>query len=232
VVSLDARGHGDSDWSPDGRYTFEILASDLKCVLRTLRSAPVIVGASMGGATGLYLVGLASCPPVTALVLVDIVPRIEARGESKILKFMESHSAGFASLAEAADAVAAYNPLRPRSEDSAGLMKNLRKRADGRLYWHWDPRMLSLADRERPNYVADLLTASATRVRVPTLLVRGLRSDIVSDVGVAELKQQIPQLEVFDVAHAGHMVVGDSNAIFNDALFAFLQRYLPPPAPS
>jgi pimeloyl-ACP methyl ester carboxylesterase len=54
VVNLDARGHGDSDWASDGRYSLDVLAEDLMCVINTLRSRPVLVGASMGGATALY----------------------------------------------------------------------------------------------------------------------------------------------------------------------------------
>jgi pimeloyl-ACP methyl ester carboxylesterase len=179
----------------------------------------------MGGATALMLAGSQIPQTVAALVLVDVVPRIDPAGAAQIVAFMKQHAHGFASLEEAANAVAAYNPHRPRPRDAAGLIKNLRQRNDGRLYWHWDPRMLERTPE--PPLFAERLTLAATRIRVPTLLVRGLQSDLVTAKGVADFKQYIPQLEVFDVAGAGHMVAGDKNDAFNSGVFAFLQRHMP-----
>jgi pimeloyl-ACP methyl ester carboxylesterase len=227
VVNLDARGHGDSEWAPDGDYSLRTLAEDIGCVIKTLSSKPALVGASMGGAASLYLVGLLDDQIAAALVLVDIVPLINAGGAHRIRDFMSAHSNGFASLSEAVDAVVAYNPHRAGRRSSTGLMKNLRKRADGRLYWHWDPRMMTARDDIEPPRQFSQLTEAAERVRIPTLLVRGLRSDLVTDEGVADLRSRIPSLEVFDVAGAGHMVAGDKNDAFNEGIFDFLHRRLP-----
>ena len=205
VINLDARGHGDSQWAPDGEYTLELMAEDLLRVIETLPSHPVLVGASMGGATSLYLIGTHSKPIARALVLVDIVPQLNLDGAMKIQSFMTGHANGFANLEEAADAVAAYNPHRPRPKDPQGLMKNLRLR-DGRLYWHWDPRMVQSQSRAEPPVFRDKLSEAARHVSVPTLLVRGSRSNIVTDEGIEDLKGNLPQLEVFDVRGAGHMV--------------------------
>ena len=58
AVAFDARGHGDSDWSPDGRYDQDIMVEDLKGVLGAFSdSRPALVGASMGGGTSLVAVG-------------------------------------------------------------------------------------------------------------------------------------------------------------------------------
>lgn len=228
VINLDARGHGDSDWAPDGRYGLDAHAADLRSVIATLRSPPALVGASMGGATSLYAVGTSAQPLARALVLVDVVPRIDPEGAKKILAFMSAQPDGFATLDEAAAAVAAYNPHRPRPKDPAGLMKNLRRRADGRLHWHWDPRFLTDPQRAEPPAFAERLHQAADHVRIPTLLVRGLKSDLVSEDGVAELRTHLPQLEVFDVAGAGHMVAGDQNDPFNDGMLAFLLKHAPP----
>lgn len=229
VINLDARGHGDSGWSPDGNYTLDALAEDLRAVIATLPAQPALVGASMGGATALYAVGNSPEPIARALVLVDIVPRVEAAGGAKIGAFMRANPEGFATLEDAADAVAAYYPHRPRPKDPSGLMKNLRKRQDGRLYWHWDPKMMARTDKnpEPPRFAQQLLAACAG-VKIPSLLVRGLQSDIVGDEGVREFKAQLPQLEVFDVSGAGHMVAGDKNDAFNDGVISFLRRHLAP----
>jgi pimeloyl-ACP methyl ester carboxylesterase len=232
VINLDARGHGDSQWAADGDYTLEVLAQDLECVIGTLRSRPALVGASMGGATALLVAGKNGSSLAAALILVDVVPRIDVDGANKIRSFMGSGAEGFSTLEEAADAVAAYNPHRPRPKSNLGLMKNLRLRADGRLYWHWDPRVLQQARHAEPPLFAERLNRAAEQIRIPTLLVRGLKSDIVTEAAVSDFRSHLPQLEVFDVSGAGHMVAGDKNDAFNEGVFAFLQRRLLPDAPA
>ena len=227
VVNYDARGHGESDWSPTGDYSMRALASDLRAVLSTVRGPAALVGASMGGMTSFYAIGSSDHPIAQALVMVDIVLRPAAAGAEKIHKFMMSHREGFKDLAEAADAVAAYNPDRPRPSDPSGLRKNLRLRDDGRLYWHWDPRLLAISpSTEPPSFSNDLIEVSS-HVTIPTLLVRGGHSDIVDDEGVAEMRRLVPQTEVYDVAGAGHMVAGDRNDAFNEGVISFLDRHHP-----
>lgn len=225
VINVDARGHGDSDWAPDGNYSLDSMGGDLRQVVATLPGAPVLVGASMGGATALYVVGNSPPSMAAALILVDVVPRVDPKGAAKITTFMRARPDGFANLAEAADAVAAYNPHRPRPKKLVGLMKNLRRRDDGRLHWHWDPKFMGgRSGLEPPQFTKQLLDA-CPGVYCPTLLVRGLQSDIVNEAGVAEFRQQMPHAEVFDVAGAGHMVAGDKNDAFNDGVLGFLRRH-------
>jgi pimeloyl-ACP methyl ester carboxylesterase len=239
VINLDARGHGDSGWAPDGEYSFAKQAEDLARVVATLRRPPALVGASMGGATSLEFSSAQVPPRAAVLVLVDIVPRLDIEGANRIRAFMRANPDGFATIEEAAAAVQAYNPHRPPPKDHTGLMKNLRHRSDGRLRWHWDPRLVTGHDGVEPPLPVHELMRAAERVRIPTLLVRGLKSDIVSDEGVADLRRRIPHAEVFDVAEAGHMVAGDRNDAFNRGVVEFLDRHLlrptssgtPPPAP-
>ena len=225
VINLDARGHGDSEWASD--YALDTLAGDLECVVKTLRCRPALVGASLGGATSLLLAGMQPELP-SALVLVDIVPQIDLHGADRIRGFMRSGLGGFATLQEAADAVAAYNPWRSRPPSHAGLMKNLRRRADGRFYWHWDPRLLDDTEPAEPPMFTQRLNWAAERVGVPTLLVRGMKSDIVTEAGVADFRQHLTRLEVLDVNDAGHMVAGDKNDAFNEGVLSFLRRCTPP----
>jgi pimeloyl-ACP methyl ester carboxylesterase len=223
VVSFDARGHGDSDWSPTGAYSLAARGDDLRVITADIAAPVALVGASMGGMTSFYAVGHGLVPQTQALVLVDIVLRPAAAGVDKIRRFMAAHQDGFATLTEASEAVAAYNPERHRPNDASGLMKNLRYR-DGRLHWHWDPRIMEEdPSAEPPAWTQDLLAAS-TRVVVPTLLVRGEHSDIVDDAGVAELLELVPQTSVYCVAKAGHMVAGDKNDDFNDGVVTFLRQ--------
>lgn len=224
VINLDARGHGDSEWSPKADYSLNAMAGDLRAVVATLPQPPALVGASMGGGTALYAAGDTSASPVASmLVMVDVVPRVDPEGAAKITAFMRAHPDGFTTLEDAANAVAAYYPNRMRPKDPSGLMKNLRLWPDGRLHWHWDPKFMSSSPADL-NLLGKTLLDAARRVRVPTLLVRGMQSDIVSEAGIVEFRDALPKLEVLDVQGAGHMVAGDKNDAFNEGVIAFLAQ--------
>ena len=225
AINYDLRGHGESDWSPDGDYGIETRARDLIAVAQHGSTPVALVGASLGGMTALAAASLGF--DVAALVLVDIVPQMSPVGVAKIRTFMMAHGDGFASHAEAADAISEYYPERPRPKDLSGLAKNLRLGEDGRYRWHWDQRMMT-DTRADPRLMLDLLDKADWTDRVPTLLVRGMKSDIVTDEGVADLRRRVPALEIADIRGAGHMVAGDRNDEFNAAVIAFLTRVMPP----
>jgi len=153
-------------------------------------------------------------------VMVDIAPTVNTAGTDRILAFMHSAPGGFANVEEAADAVATYLPHRPRPKDTSGLMRNLRLR-EGRYYWHWDPRMFREGRGPRDS---DGLREAARNLKVPTLLVRGRLSDVLSQEGVDDFLQLVPHAEFADIVGADHMVAGDRNDAFNEAVFAFLER--------
>lgn len=230
AVTVDLRGHGESDWAPDGDYSIDAFTSDLVALIPQIGAPPALVGASLGGMAAMVAVGESPRPLATALVLVDVAPRIEMAGAERIGNFMRQHvEDGFASLEEAAAAVAAYNPLRPRPPDPAGLEKNLRRRHDGRWIWHWDPSFIQPpmggVDETRATLMDTYrLEAAARAVDVPALLVRGRMSDLLSEEGARHFCRLVPQAEFVDVAGAGHMVAGDRNDAFNDAVVSFLQQ--------
>lgn len=226
VVNLDARGHGESEWSSERAYTIHDRIKDIHAVVDGTNTPFALVGASMGGLTSIHAAGEGLSP--AAIILVDIVPDMEPKGVERIVSFMNAHHGGFASLEEAADAVAAYYPERPRPKDPSGLMKNLRLRDDGRLYWHWDPVMFQVED---PSQFREPLQHSTVKLGqrpdVPVLVVRGKLSDIVSDASVASFQQKVPHAQTVDVSDAGHMVAGDKNDAFNAAVVGFLARHMP-----
>lgn len=229
AVAFDARGHGDSGWAPPDAYGQDYMVKDLLCVVEALGGKrPILVGASMGGGVSLIAVG-ESHLDAAALVLVDMVPQIEAEGARRIQAFMDQKPEGFDTLQEVAEAIANYQPHRPRPRQLDGLAKNVRLGLDGRYHWHWDPawrrsRGDRRAYRERLHACADRLSV----LKVPTLLVRGALSDVVSEAGVQRFLSQCPHAEYVHVANAAHMVAGDRNDIFAAAVVAFLTRVVPP----
>ena len=221
AITVDQRGHGDSDWAADGDYTIERYADDLRAVCAQLGTPPVIVGASLGGIAALLAVGEDPVANVAAIVLVDIAPRIQLEGVGRIVAFMNAHPEGFASLDEAADAVAAYLHHRPRPKDNKGLEKNLRLGEDGRWRWHWDPRFMN---GRRAGMTGERLEGAARRLAVPTLLVRGRMSDVVSEDDARAFLAVAPNARYTDVSGAGHMVAGDRNDRFTEAVVGFLSE--------
>jgi pimeloyl-ACP methyl ester carboxylesterase len=260
ATTVDLRGHGDSDWSPDGVYGLDTFADDVRAVARahvqprssgteatgpgapgpgtstgtTAAGArrPVLIGASLGGLSSLVAIAEAAqvdAPVASGLVLVDVAPRLEPEGIARIGQFMLEHLAGFADLDEVADAVAAYNPHRPRPRDPSGLRKNVRLREDGRWYWHWDPRFLTGGRTDEPRSYRNeaRLEDAARALSVPTMLIRGRQSDVLSEEGARQLRALVPHASYVDVADAGHMVAGDRNDVFNGAVLRFLDEELP-----
>jgi pimeloyl-ACP methyl ester carboxylesterase len=225
ALSLDLRGHGQSDWAPEpSSYDLEYFVLDLVAVVRSLPRPPAVVGASLGGMAALCAEGEANAPLLAAVVLVDVTPRLEPQGVVRIVSFMTNRPDGFASLEEAADAVAAYRQHRARPSDLSGLEKNLRRGEDGRYRWHWDPKFMSRERRERNTLTPDRLLNAARGLRVPTLLVRGKLSDVVSLEGAAEFRRAAPHARFVDVSGAGHMVAGDRNDLFTEAVVEFLRH--------
>jgi pimeloyl-ACP methyl ester carboxylesterase len=229
ALSLDLRGHGESDRAPGGDYTVEGFVADLRDVLAQLPLRPFLVGASLGGITAMMTEGLSPEPVSRGIVLVDVTPRLEIVGVQRILAFMAARPEGFASLEEAADVIAEYLPHRARPKDLRGLEKNLRRGADGRYRWHWDPRLMETWDPARydPAEVQRVLAERldvARRLRVPVLLVRGRMSDVVSEEGAREFLALVPHAGYVDLA-TGHMVAGDRNDAFTGAVLAFLEEH-------
>ncbi len=235
AYALDQRGHGDSAWIADGAYGFADFADDAAAVATALfqrsRQRPVAIGASLGGMASLLAEGKAERegrgPLLSAIVLVDITPRVDRSGVAKIHAFMRGRGPeGFADIADAADAVAAYLPHRARPRSHEGLKKNLRLHPDGRWRWHWDPKMLE-GDRSFAidhRVLEESLIEAAKAITIPALLVRGASSELVHEAHVREFLELVPHAGYVDVADARHMVAGDSNDRFSAAVLEFVGR--------
>jgi non-heme chloroperoxidase len=228
AITLDHRGHGESDWDSAGDYRLEAFVRDLRGVLAQLDDKPYLVGASLGGLVAMLAEGMADEPVARGVVLVDVTPRLEPRGVVRILQFMAARPDGFATLEEAADVIAGYLPHRERRKELAGLEKNLRRGVDGRYRWHWDPNLMKVWSPEHvhPDEVrrtTEERLHAARRLRCPVLLVRGRMSDVVSEEVAREFLALVPHAEYVDLA-AGHMVAGDRNDAFTESVLAFLRK--------
>ena len=229
VIAHDLRGHGESFWDSDGDYTFDAHRDDLVKIIQQLGKKANLVGASLGGMISLSLAGhVEESKHCSGLIMVDIGMRPNDEGSDRIVEFMRSGAKGFASVEEAADAVSGYLPHRERPKNISGLKKNLRLKEDGRYYWHWDP--LFLTDRTGMGEVREerfrQLENSAKRITVPTLLVQGALSDILTIKEKEEFLNAVPHAKFAEIQQATHMVVGDKNDIFAEAIVDFLSEHI------
>jgi len=226
VIATDARGHGESSWSKKLAYNFSHLTDDLVAIINSLDKKPILIGASMGGICS--IMALSRQPDLAkALILVDVSPDMEKKGVDRIFNFMSAKPDGYATIQEVQDAVTAYLPQRKNRGTLKGLKKNLRKLPNGNWGWHWDPKMLEVwrnnTHISNPHQINEFLYDVLANLQIPALLVRGAMSDVVSKTTVAKLLKIAPQLQYVDVQDAGHMVAGDSNAVFTNALLEFLE---------
>ncbi len=230
AISMDMRGHGDSSWAADGQYRVNDYVEDLLGVVERLGRAPILVGASLGGITGLLAAARSGSSVAKALVLVDVTPRTKRDGVERIIGFMKAGAEGFASLEDAAEAIASYLPHRKRRSDLRGLAKNLRQDAAGRFQWHWDPKILEVwdpgrYDQETRTQIVEDRLAAARQLTVPTLLIRGRMSDVVSEEAAEEFLSLASHAEYVDLEGAAHMVAGDRNDAFTEAVTSFIEKH-------
>ncbi|TWH33570.1 MULTISPECIES: alpha/beta hydrolase [unclassified Aminobacter] len=230
AITVDLRGHGDSEWAASGNYTFRAYGADAAAIFQQVidkfHARPSAVGASLGGLSAL-LAETGQGPLIHSLILVDVTPRMDPQGVSKVQGFMGARlDEGFASLEEAADAISAYMPHRKRPRSLDGLRKNLRLCEDGRYRWHWDPAFITSPSNINAGAAATMeeLTARLPELRVPTLLVRGMQSELVQEEHAREFVSLAPAATYVDISGAGHMIAGDKNDVFCNAVLDFLRE--------
>jgi pimeloyl-ACP methyl ester carboxylesterase len=229
TVAMDLRGHGDSSWSAEQAYSIRDFAQDLVAAAEHFGSeggAPHLVGASLGGLSALVSAGVLKPGIFASITLVDITPSMDFGGVDKVLGFMSANSAdGFESLEEVSQLISMYLPHRERPKDLNGLRKNLRKKANDRWYWHWDPAFLNAIDRSASDERIEEFESAVRLIDVPIHLIRGKMSELVSEASVEHFRILAPHAHYTNVAGASHMVAGDDNDAFNKAVADFLMPY-------
>ena len=223
-VALDLRGHGESEWDADGDYSIRAYKDDLVSIINEIGKPARLVGASLGGMASLALAGdEINSDLCTALIMVDIGIYPDPVGSDRIVSFMLSGEQGFDSLEDAAKSISNYLPHRKKPKDPEGLKKNLRLKDDGRYYWHWDPRFIRRRPGSRDKGYFDLQLKAAEKVTIPTLLIRGALSDVVTMEDVDYFLSVISHAKFVEIEKAAHMIAGDRNDIFAEEAIKFLK---------
>jgi pimeloyl-ACP methyl ester carboxylesterase len=221
VLAPDLPGHGDSD--ADLSVANAVSGLDRHALATAIEEAldhfgideAVFVGASLGGITSLTLAAQ-SPSRVAGIALIDIGHRLEDEGVARIVEFMTKHES-FGSLEEAAVAIAEYLPQR-RPAKPERLRRNLRQRGDGRWEWkHILGRRLRSVSADATDYrpgdwrsLVAGMDAELARLHCPVLVLRGAKSDVLSDEGAQEVAALIPNARLATISAAGHLAAGDN----------------------
>ena len=223
-VALDLRGYGDSEWHSDADYTIKAYKEDLVSIIKEINKPASLIGASLGGMASLLLAGdEVNSNLCTSLIMVDIGIYPDPAGSDRIVSFMLSGEAGFESLEDVAKSISDYLPHRQKPKDLQGLKKNLRLKEDGKYYWHWDPRFIRRRPGSRDKGYFDLQLKAAQKVVVPTLLMRGALSDVVTMEDVEYFLSGIGHAKFVEIEKAAHMIAGDRNDVFAEEAIKFLR---------
>ena len=221
VLSLDQRGHGDSDWSDSGDYSPESYWTDLHLIVKALElNNLVVMGLSMGGRNA---ISFAANHPgrVRALVVVDSAPSMQKTGSERMRKFVQGEDE-LDSIDDFVKRVHEYNPSRPTDQIKGSIMHNLKQLSNGKWTWKYD-KVLRSPNRKvpGPDY-AELLWNHIEMLDIPTLVVIGSNSDMVNLETANELHKRIKNSRLSTVAGAGHLVMGDNPAGFEKAVREFI----------
>jgi len=219
-VSIDLRGHGDSNWAPDGNYAFDRYIADLEEAIGALGSPAILVGASLGGHVA--LVAASQRPDkIAALALADVTPWVDENMADGMREEMRSSAVGFDTVEAAAAMVDRLRGTGPHPNPQ-GIRRFLREGEHGRFYWRWDPRFVE--DRfVRHGGENGLFARAARALTVPTLLMHAEFSTVVSPDQVVTFRKEVPALKVEQIEGVGHMVTGDDNDVYADTLIRFFR---------
>jgi len=221
VICLDQRGHGDSDWAPDGDYTRQTQAADLDVVTAALGLAPfLLAGMSMGGINAITFT--ARHPErVRALVVVDVSPEIQVRGVENIRQFIQASDEldSFEAFVERAHQ---FNPRRSLENIRSRLTYNLKQLPNGNWTWKYDKALRS-TDRGFQASALLNLWDDVRAIKCPTLIIKGGERDILSTESDSRMQAAIPGSRLTVVPGAGHSVMGDNPASFVAAVKEFLR---------
>jgi len=218
--ALDLRGHGDSDWPPDGEYRLDALRADLEGVVEGLGLGRfILVGMSLGGATSLAYAGL-HADRLAGLVVVDTGPETRDAGRRRIQRFV-STAPELESVDAFVERAIEHNPLRPPELLRRSLLHNLRQTPRGTWTWKWDPRRLETMTAEAREHRKTLLWDAVPRISCPTLVVRGGLSENFHDEDAEQLAGALPIGSWLRIEGASHTVQGDQPKALVAALEPF-----------
>jgi len=219
VRALDFRGHGDSQWMNPPDYTYERHAADLEGVAEQLNLRDfVLIGHSMGGLVSLLYA--ATYPGrLRALIIVDSTLRMP---EERVAMLRDVGNRPGSRYATNEEFLSRYR-LRPDGTTAAPeIIRHLAHRGGRQLPdGSWTHKFDRNVYAQRNSFDG---IPYCSQITVPTLVVKGGRSQRVTAELFVEAKARCPLFELAEVPHASHHVFLDNPPGFERVVKAFLAR--------
>jgi pimeloyl-ACP methyl ester carboxylesterase len=222
VVSVDARGHGDSDWAPNAEYSTADHRRDVRALVKHLDTSPLtLIGLSMGGGTA-YSSVAENPDDYRAVVIVDTGPVGDPIGRDRIQNFARLPDE-LDTLDEFVERIHAYVPDRPIEQVRATVVYNVRENSDGKWTWKYD-KVLRDPERPRKGIPEGQAWEYLSSINCPALLIRGAKSDVLKPDTALKMKSTMKDCTFATVDKAGHLVPGDNPVGFIAVVGPWLDR--------
>jgi pimeloyl-ACP methyl ester carboxylesterase len=228
VVVPDLRGRGFSARDPNWKnYQPAVYVQDILALLGTVQAPRVaIVGTSLGGMLAMML-GVGQPARVAGIVLNDVGPEVDPVGVERIKQYA-GRLAPARTWSEATEQIhGIFGDAWPNLDAdrwAALARRSYRENAAGLVEIDADPN-IGEALRAAPAAAPDLWPFWKALRKMPTLAIRGERSDILSAAAFARMKAENPDLQQVLVADRGHVPLLDEPECIA-ALDTFLARVL------
>ncbi len=214
VILVDLRNHGRSPHHPDWNYI--TMANDVDVLLQTLGLTEVyLLGHSMGGKTAMTF-ATANPDTVRKLIVVDIAPRYYPVHHRIILDALTAIPiATLQSRTEAEELLA-----RHISDEGIKqfLLKNLYRNHHHAFSWRFNLPVIN-----QQIEVVGQATYPATPVDMPTLFLRGVNSDYITDDDIMDIRQYFTDVRVETIGNAGHWLHAEQPDAFVGTVLSFLE---------
>ena len=220
-VALDQRGHGDSEWSPVIDYRIAAHLCDIEGFIDAMGlERPILVGQSMGGLNSIAYATRHS-DRMRAMVIVDVAPDISASGAERIRDFAATPELD--SPQAFLERAVKFNSLRDPAVLRRSLHYNLRETPAGKWMFKHDQRRRSDDAMRSFNEDRAQLASEVSKIKCPTLVVRGALSDVLTDAAAEKFARSLPDGRSVTVEKSGHNVQGDNPRALLDAMRAFFR---------
>jgi pimeloyl-ACP methyl ester carboxylesterase len=206
LIVPDMRGRGHSEYARDAAsYSLATYGTDVLRLLRQLDCGPVIVvGTSMGGLVAMNLAA-AKAWPLAGVVLNDIGPELEPTGVARIREYV-GQGGSFETWMHAARHLRAQaGPTHPDYQigDWLAFAKRVMVLAgNGRVVFDYDMKIAEPFNA--PAAPVDLWPAFRALAGIPTLVLRGELSDLLSAATVKRMKAEVPAITALTIKRVGH----------------------------
>ena len=216
VVTVDLRNHGDSFHTDEMNYP--AMASDVEQLLQRLDiNKCYILGHSMGGKVAMTL-ALQNRDLFSAMIVADIAPVAYFHHYDDLIEpILALHLDLLESRAQA-DQLLRQNI--PEDQLRAFLLQNLIREPDG---WRWRVNW-QVIQRDMEWLTGFIDLPSDEVIEVPTLFLRGEKSDYVGDAEIEVIKRLFSKPSITTIEDAGHWLHAENPGAFSSAVIDFLQH--------